>query len=120
MDILENSPSTSTRAITSHVGISHSSVWWILHTNDMHLYHIQRVQLLKEDDFAPRLAFSRWYLEMRARDPRLLRVLFTDMTTFNRKDVFNSCNSHVWSTENLHATRTRAAQVFHKCNGPAF
>ena len=96
LEILQNNSSTSTRAIDSYVRISHSFVWRILHTNDMHPYHIQRVQLLNEDDFAPRLAFARWYLEMHARDPRFPdTVLFTDEVTFTREEMFNSHSSHV-------------------------
>ena len=52
LDALQNNPSTSMRAIASHVGISYSFVWQILHTNGMHPYHIQCVQLLNKDDFA--------------------------------------------------------------------
>ena len=70
------------------------------------------MHLLNKDDFVPRLVFSRWYLEMRSRNPRFLdTVLFTDEATFTREGMFNSRNSHVWSTGNPHATRTRAGQV---------
>ncbi|GBN14343.1 hypothetical protein AVEN_214556-1 [Araneus ventricosus] len=36
--------------------------------------------------------------------------MVTDESTFNREGMFNSHNFHVWSEENPHATRTRAAQ----------
>ena len=78
----------------------------------MHPYHIQRVQLLNEDDFAPRFTFAHWYLEMCARDPHFPdTLLFTDVVTFTREGIFNSHNSHVWSTDNPHATSTHASQV---------
>ena len=93
-------------------GACATAVWRILHANDMHPYHIQRLQLLNEEDFAARLASAHWYLEMRARDPRFPdTVLFIEEATFTREGMFNSHNSHVWSTENPHAARTCAAQV---------
>ncbi|GBM86271.1 hypothetical protein AVEN_72159-1 [Araneus ventricosus] len=36
--------------------------------------------------------------------------MVTDKSTFTREGMLNSLNFHVWSEENPHATRTRAAQ----------
>lgn len=111
LNLVQNNPGISTRAIASQIGISNTSVWRILHTNDMHPYHIQRVQLLEPADFAPRLTFARWYLQMCTRDRRFPSyIMFTDEATFTREGVFNSHNTHMWSEENPHATRTHAAQ----------
>lgn len=112
LDLVQTNPGICTRDIASHVGISRITVWQILHTNEMRPYHIQRVQLLDEGDFAPRLAFSRWYLQIRARDP-VSQTPFCSifvLVTFTRKGMFNSHNTHQWSEKNPYATRTRASQ----------
>ncbi|GFV80357.1 DUF4817 domain-containing protein [Trichonephila clavipes] len=58
LDIVETTPSLSTRGIANEMGISYSSVWRILDDSALHLFHYQRVHSLKECDFAPRQAFS--------------------------------------------------------------
>ncbi|GFW80676.1 DUF4817 domain-containing protein [Trichonephila clavipes] len=62
LDMVETTPSLSTRGIANEIGISYSSVWRILHDSALHPFHYQRVRSLKECDFAPRQAFSRWCL----------------------------------------------------------
>lgn len=112
LEVVENNPSMSTRGIATHVGISHTSVWRTLNSNDMHPYHIQQVQLLQREDFDARLAFARWYLQMRTVNRCFPRsILFTDESSFTREGVCNLHNSRTWSRENPHSTRTRAAQV---------
>ncbi|GFU93572.1 hypothetical protein TNCV_948141 [Trichonephila clavipes] len=39
LDLEQNSPDASVRAIISHDGFSHLTAHWILHTKDMHSYH---------------------------------------------------------------------------------
>lgn len=112
LDLVQNNPGCSTRGIARRVGLSHMTVWRILHSHHMYPFRMQRVQLLQDGDFAPRVAFARWYLEMCARDTRFSdKVLFTDEATFTREGIFNSHNTHEWSLENPHAIRTHAAQV---------
>lgn len=111
LNLVEDNPGLSTRDIARHVGISQPTAWRILRSQNLHPYHIQRVQLLREQDFGPRVEFSRWYLAMRSRDPRFVNsILFTDESTFSREGMWNAHNSHVWCDENPHETRSRAAQ----------
>ncbi|GFX13077.1 uncharacterized protein TNCV_2357331 [Trichonephila clavipes] len=63
--MVETTPSLSTRGIANEIGISYSSVWRILDDSALHPFHYQRVQSLKECDFAPRQAFSQWCLQQR-------------------------------------------------------
>ncbi|GFT32354.1 transposase-like protein [Trichonephila clavipes] len=86
LDMVDTTPSLSTRGIANEIGISYSSVWRILDDSALHPFHYQRVQSLKECDFAPRQAFSQ------------------------REGIFNTHNSHSWAAANPHVTRTRAAQ----------
>ncbi|GFT38653.1 uncharacterized protein TNCV_4627051 [Trichonephila clavipes] len=111
LDMVETTPSLSTRGIANEIGISYSSVWRILDDSALHPFRYQRVQSLKECDFAPRQAFSRWYLQQRIANPFFAAsVLFTDEASFSREGIFNTHNSHSWAAANPHVTRTRAAQ----------
>ncbi|GFX58470.1 DUF4817 domain-containing protein [Trichonephila clavipes] len=65
----------------------------------------------EECDFAPRQAFSQWYLQKRIANPFFAASeLFTDEASFSREGIFNTHNSHSWAAVNPHVTRTRAAQ----------
>ncbi|GFX64463.1 uncharacterized protein TNCV_4043531 [Trichonephila clavipes] len=111
LDMVETTPSLSTRGIATEIGISYSSVWRILDDSALHPFHYQRVQSLKECDFAPRQAFSQWYLQQRIANPFFAAsVLFTDEASFSREGIFNTHNSHSWAAANPHVTRTQAAQ----------
>ncbi|GFU44292.1 uncharacterized protein TNCV_3041331 [Trichonephila clavipes] len=111
LDMVKTTPSLSTRGIANEIGISYSSVWRILDDSALHPFHYQRVQSLKECDFAPRQAFSQWYLQQRIANPFFAAsVLFTDEASFSREGIFNTHNSHSWAAANPHVTRTRAAQ----------
>ncbi|GFW67609.1 uncharacterized protein TNCV_3392801 [Trichonephila clavipes] len=109
--MVKTTPSLSTRGIANEIGISYNSVWRILDDSALHPFHYQRVQSLKECDFAPRQAFSQCYLQQRIANPFFAAsVLFTDETSFSREGIFNTHNSHSWAAANPHVTRTRAAQ----------
>ncbi|GFV39704.1 uncharacterized protein TNCV_4330251 [Trichonephila clavipes] len=109
--MVETTPSLSTRCIANEIGISYSSVWRILDDSALHPFHYQRVQSVKECDFASRQAFSQWYLQQRIANPFFAAsVLFTDEASFSREGIFNTHNSHSWAAANPHVTRTRATQ----------
>ncbi|GFX65102.1 DUF4817 domain-containing protein [Trichonephila clavipes] len=111
LDMVETTPSLSTRGIANEIGISYSSVWRILDDSALHPFHYQRVQSLKECDFAPRQAFSQCYLQQRIANPFFAAsVLFTDEASFSKEGIFNTHNSHSWEAANPYVTRTRAAQ----------
>ena len=75
----------------------------------MHPFNVQRAQALQPDDYAPRSAFAKWYLEKCATDPLYpVKVLFFDEVYFTREGVFSTHNAHVWAEENPHAIRRRA------------
>ncbi|GFU90670.1 hypothetical protein TNCV_4022871 [Trichonephila clavipes] len=50
LDMVETTPSLSTRGIANEIGISYSSVWRILDDSALHPFHYQYVQSLKECD----------------------------------------------------------------------
>ena len=107
-----NDPSTSTRAISHVMGSNHSSVLRVLQEQNLHVYHLQKVQGLGPNDFAPRVWFVQWFLQ------RIIvnlafsaQVLFTDETGFTRDGYFNSINSHIWDDENPQAVFIRVHQA---------
>lgn len=108
---VENDPGTSTRAIGARLGVSHSSVWRILHEDELHPYHVQRVQALSDGDYQQRVDFAGWFLQQIAAAPNFAAdVLFTDEAMFTLEGICNVHNVHVWAHENPRATRPHAAQ----------
>jgi transposase len=61
--------STSTRAIALHMGTTQSTVWRVLHDNQLHPYHPQEVQGLCEEDFPRRVQFCQWSLQRCLNEP---------------------------------------------------
>lgn len=52
----------------------------------MHPYHVHRAQAFQSGDYAPRIAFAKWYLQKYAIDPRFIaNALFTDEASFTRE-----------------------------------
>ena len=97
-------PTTSTRRIARAMGAAQSSVWRVLHEQQLHPYHPQRVHALLLTDFAPRVALCQWLLQQWIDRPDYLQfVLFTDEASFTRDGISNSRNNHVWDEENPHA-----------------
>lgn len=109
---VQGNPRTSTRSVANAVGVSHCSVWRILREEDMHPFHVQRVQTQQPEDYALRIAFAQWYLGKCATSPLFpAEVLFSDEASFTREGIFNTHNDHIWAVENPHAIRRRVAQI---------
>lgn len=101
LQLVEHSPSTSTRRISTRIGVPQATVWRTLHFHGLYPFHLQRVQHLHPGDEARRLEFCRWVIANRRVIPS---ILFTDEANFTRDGINNSRNSHRWSEENPHAT----------------
>ena len=86
-------------------GSSHSTVWRVQHGEQLHPFHLLKVQDLGPLDFNPRLQFCNWASELGASQPDFFSsVLFTDEAMFTREGVvLNSRNSHVWNHDNPYA-----------------
>lgn len=108
---VNRNPSTSVRTLSAASGISRSTVHRVLQCEGLHPFHVQRVQLLQPDDYPQRVVFAQWFINQSAADPHFASsVLFSDEATFTREGVFNTHNAHIWSSNNPHTTRSRAAQ----------
>ena len=109
--VAEDNPRTSSRAIAQELGLPQCIVRRILATNNMSAYHLQRVQLLKPEDYPLCKAFATWFLQQRATDRAFAAsVLFTDEAYFTRNGVFNHHNAHEWGLENPYTTQPCSSQ----------
>lgn len=103
LNLIEESPGTSTRQIARELNVSHCTVFRILKEQMLYPYHIQRVQALLPRDFLPRLIFCQWIIQMITQAPQFLsRILFTDEASFSRESIRNFHNNHIWADENPH------------------
>lgn len=106
-----NRPRTSTRLVASELNTTQSSVWRVMKELGQHPFHIQKVQSLQPEDYAPRLEFAEWYLDRQRRSPAFAsNILWTDEACFARDGFFNVHNSHIWSDENPHAVEQVRSQ----------
>lgn len=109
---VDNEPSTSTRAIASTMGTSQSTISRVMREYCLHAYHLQKVQALGPDDFAPRVHYVRWVLQRCIANPGFTAsILFSDEACFTRDGYFNARNSHIWAVENPHARFIHGHQV---------
>ena len=91
---VQSSPRASTRRIARHLRVPHTRVWRTLHAEGMYPYHMQRLQHLGPGDFAS---------GSMAVASCIVTACLLDELQFNRDDVDNTHNSHVWADENPHA-----------------
>jgi len=57
---VEHSPSTSTRRISTRIGVPYTRVWQTLRQHDLYPFHLQMVQRLEKGNEARRLDLCRW------------------------------------------------------------
>lgn len=101
MDAVTQNPSTSTRAIAQHVGVSHVTVHKVLKCNKYHPYKPLYNQMLCDGDDDRRLQFCQDMKEKFKQDPAFIRKLaFSDECVFSLNGNVNKHNVHYWSTEN--------------------
>lgn len=101
LNLVEDTPTISSRRISAQVGIPQTKVIRTLHMQGLYPYHLQRVQHLQPEDYDRRMQFCRWINNNLC---VVSRILFTDESTFTRDGINNTRNSHVWSDDNPHAT----------------
>lgn len=113
LNLIQDNPQTSTRAVATVLHVSQSQVWRCLHANQLHPYHHQKVQGLEQCDYQARIVFCQWHLRQNGIDPLFKStVLFTDEFTFIHDGIFNTHNTHTWA----HATVRRSHQVRYSIN----
>ena len=101
LDMVQRSPTTSTRRLSARIGVSRTRVWRTLNEDSLYPFHPQTVQNLHPGNSAMRLEFSLW---LHINRQLLPLILFTDETTFTHNRINNTRNSHRWSHENPRGT----------------
>ena len=103
LDAVTINPSISVRTLARQFNFQIATIHSILRRNDLHPFHLRRVQVLSPDDLPKRVEFCEWLLQ---RPQNFCNtILWTDEATFTRQGVFNSHNSHIWAVENPRAVR---------------
>lgn len=111
IDQVLDDPSVSTRRIATRLDHSQMFVWRILKQEEMHPYHLQRVQCLNPGDHQQRLVFCRWMLNKLTENPDFFNfILWTDEAQFTRDGMNNFHNFHQWSVENPRGIRNSRFQ----------
>lgn len=105
---IENNPEVSTRRLAAmYPGISKSSIWNIIHKENLHPFHFQKVHAMLDGDFPARVDFSNWLRNKKNQDRNFFsNILFCDESTFTRDGIFNLHNAHHYAYigDNPHAT----------------
>ena len=104
---VERSPTTSTRRISTRIGVPHKRVWRTLRQHGLCPFRLQLVQRLEGGDEAGRLDLCRWVFVNRWLIPFLL---FTDESSFIREVINHIHSSHRRSDKNPHATVERDSE----------
>lgn len=108
---ISNHPEKSTRELAQRHNVSNATIWHILHEQQLHPYHVQKVQALLPRDYPQRVTLCQWFLrKFRTNANFLRRVLFTDECNFSRTGITNFHNTHIWSMENPHEITQRSHQ----------
>jgi len=110
-------PRSSTRAISSELEISRSSVQRIMSKNNYHPFKFSRIQKLHPGDHLRRIEFCENFLLHIQEDENFLsKIIWCDESKFSQEGIFNMRNQHFWSTENPHATRVTESQFQFRIN----
>ena len=114
LEMVQRSPTTSTRRLSTRLGVSRTRVRRTLHKDDLYSFHPQHVQNLHLWDSAMRLQFCHRLYSNRQLLPS---ILFTDEAALTRNGTNNTRNSHRWSHDNPHGTvKTKIlASFFYQC-----
>lgn len=96
-------PYISSRQIEREVGLPQRTVIRILKSQKFHSYHITLTQQLNVNDYALRINFCQWAMQMIHQEENFFRyVLFSDEATFKSNGQLNRHNCHYWCDENPH------------------
>jgi hypothetical protein len=69
---VEKEPNVSCRRLALRMGVSSFTIRRTLHEQELHSYHLQRVQHLKPEDPPRRIAFCQWLLQKIDEEPNFL------------------------------------------------
>ena len=87
LDMVQRSPTTSTRRLSARIGVSRTRVRRTFHEGGLYSFHPQPVQNLHPGDSAMQLEFCHWLHTNRQLLPL---ILFTNEVTFTRNRINNT------------------------------
>jgi hypothetical protein len=99
LEMVQRSPTTCTRRLSTRLGVSRTRVWRTLNDDDLHPIHPQSVKSLHSLDNAMHLRLCHW---LHTNHQLLPVILFSGEATFTRNEIKNTCYSHRWSHDNPH------------------
>lgn len=104
LEEISNHPEKSTRELGVQFRTSKDTIWNILKEQQLHPYHVQKVQALLPEDYPRRVEFCQTLVEKCENDNNFVKnILFTDEAKFSRAGIVNLHNTHIWADENPHA-----------------
>ncbi len=111
--MITKNPRISTRDIACQMGATWADVWYVLSEEELHPFHLLKVQHLLPQDYDWREVFCIWIVH----NQRLNRfILYTDEAQFTRHGFSNIHNNHFWDYENPHTVVARSFQEKLKVN----
>jgi hypothetical protein len=72
----EEQPDTSNRSVAHSLSVKHMLLWQVLHDEHLHPYHLQQVQAMGPNDFAPHVNICQWLLGQSVHVPHFLCFIF--------------------------------------------
>ena len=103
-EAITRSPSASTRRLSREIGISHTTLWKTLRFKfNKHVYHIQTIHKLEDEDYAVRQAMCYDLLDAVRIENLMQHVLFSDEATFHMCGHVNRHNCWIWADEQPNA-----------------
>ena len=92
--------------IAHALDVLHMSIGHVLHEQQLHPHHPQKIHALNPADFVPHAIFCAWFLHQCVNNPEFPRcIIFADEAHFTREAVLNCRNSHIWCDANPYATQ---------------
>jgi hypothetical protein len=108
VESLKETPQTSSRRLSSELGVSHQSILRIMRELNYRPFHPQLVQALQDGDEDRRLEFAELFMEMLYDDHSLLdRIIWSDEAIFKLNGHINKHNCIYWADTNPHVTITQ-------------
>ncbi|PSN50223.1 hypothetical protein C0J52_07798 [Blattella germanica] len=99
LNLVEEDATASTRKIAGRLNVDHKAICRVLHEQQLHPYHPQRVQAMQKEDFGPRANFCRWFLHHCVDEPDFHNGSFSLMKPTSPEKKFLTLSFTVSSTE---------------------
>jgi hypothetical protein len=93
LQLFEDNPSTSTRAVAHELRVDLRLLWNILRQQYFHAFHRQKVQAVGPNDYVRRDRFVRWFMWQSTEKPEFPAIFFKNEACLAREEVCNTNKS---------------------------